>query len=177
MKLSVLVLLPVVNFRVNLVMKSASSFSKTKGEAISKSFFMPITARYRVDKTEKRQPRRKGKHLRLHNVCPLLRHPQNDADLEPHPHMQSDAQIASRFTPLALRSDWFRCRCRDWRGAHRSAGGHRVDFLAMLLTVKFVDGLPLARFEYVLERHGVPVPRQTLARWVIGAAEIGRAHV
>lgn len=44
------------------------------------------------------------------------------------------------------------------------------DFLAMLLTVKFVDGLPLARFEYVLDRHGVPVPRQTLARWVIGAA-------
>ena len=81
-------LLPVVNFRVNLVMKSASSFSKTKGEAISKSFFMPITARYGVDKTEKRQPRRKAKHLRLHNVCPLLRHPQNDADLEPHPHSQ-----------------------------------------------------------------------------------------
>ena len=48
---------------------------------------MPITARYRVDKTEKRQPRRKGKHLRLHNVCPLLRHPQNDADLEPHPQV------------------------------------------------------------------------------------------
>ena len=47
---------------------------------------MPITARYGVDKTEKRQPRRKAKHLRLHNVCPLLRHPQNDADLEPHPH-------------------------------------------------------------------------------------------
>ena len=89
MKLSVLVLLPVVNFRVNLVMKSASSFSKTKGEAISKSFFMPITARYGVDKTEKRQPRRKAKHLRLHNVCPLLRHPQNDADLEPHPQVCS----------------------------------------------------------------------------------------
>ena len=48
---------------------------------------MPITARYGVDKTEKRQPRRKAKHLRLHNVCPLLRHPQNDADLEPHPHL------------------------------------------------------------------------------------------
>lgn len=47
-----------------------------------------------------------------------------------------------------------------------------ADFLAMLLTVKFVDGLPLARFEYVLERHGVPVPRQTLARWVIGAAAL-----
>ena len=28
----------------------------------------------------------------------------------------------------------------------------------------------LARFEYVLARHGVSVPRQTLARWVIGAS-------
>jgi transposase len=41
--------------------------------------------------------------------------------------------------------------------------------LAMLLTTKYVDGLPLARFEKVLARHFVPVPRQTLARWVIGA--------
>ena len=31
---------------------------------------------------------------------------------------------------------------------------------------------PLARFEYVLDRHGVPVPRQTLARWVIGCADV-----
>lgn len=46
------------------------------------------------------------------------------------------------------------------------------DFLAMLLIVKFIDGLPLARFEYVLERHGVKVPRQTLARWVIGASHL-----
>ena len=41
--------------------------------------------------------------------------------------------------------------------------------LAMLLTTKYVDGLPLARFEKVLARHNVTVPRQTLARWVIGA--------
>ena len=41
--------------------------------------------------------------------------------------------------------------------------------LAMLLTTKYVDGLPLARFEKVLARHDVLVPRQTLARWVIGA--------
>ncbi len=41
--------------------------------------------------------------------------------------------------------------------------------LAMLLTTKYVDGLPLARFEKVLARHDVVVPRQTLARWVIGA--------
>lgn len=42
--------------------------------------------------------------------------------------------------------------------------------LAMLLTTKYVDGLPLARFEKVLARHDVLVPRQTLARWVIGAS-------
>jgi transposase len=39
--------------------------------------------------------------------------------------------------------------------------------LAMLLTNKYVDGLPLHRFEKVLGRHGVDIPRQTLARWVI----------
>jgi transposase len=44
--------------------------------------------------------------------------------------------------------------------------------LAMLLVAKFVDGLPMARFEYVLGRHGMPVPRQTLARWVIGASAV-----
>ncbi|MEO7953000.1 MAG: IS66 family transposase [Polaromonas sp.] len=47
-----------------------------------------------------------------------------------------------------------------------------ADFLAMLIAVKFVDGMPLARFEHVLERHGVPVPRQTLARWVIGCSHL-----
>jgi len=47
-----------------------------------------------------------------------------------------------------------------------------VDFLAMLLAVKFVDGMPLARFENVLERHDAPVPRQTLARWVIGSSGV-----
>lgn len=46
------------------------------------------------------------------------------------------------------------------------------DLLAMLLTVKYVDGLPLARFEQVLARSGVTVPRQTLARWVIGTAKL-----
>lgn len=44
------------------------------------------------------------------------------------------------------------------------------DFLAMLLVTKYVDGLPLYRFESILERHGAIVPRQTLARWVIGAS-------
>ena len=46
------------------------------------------------------------------------------------------------------------------------------DFLTMLLITKYIDGLPLARFEYVLDRHGVKVPRQTLARWVIGASHL-----
>jgi len=46
------------------------------------------------------------------------------------------------------------------------------DLLTMLLIVKYIDGLPLARFEHVLDRHGVKVPRQTLARWVIGAATL-----
>jgi hypothetical protein len=36
----------------------------------------------------------------------------------------------------------------------------------MLLTVKYVDGLPLARFENVLARHGVPVPRASV--WRVG---------
>lgn len=43
--------------------------------------------------------------------------------------------------------------------------------LAMLLTIKYVDGLPLYRFEKVLARHGVDLPRQTLARWVIQCGE------
>lgn len=47
-----------------------------------------------------------------------------------------------------------------------------ANFLAMLLTVKFVDGLPLTRFGKVLGRHGVPVPDQTLARWVIGSSQV-----
>ena len=45
------------------------------------------------------------------------------------------------------------------------------DLLAMLLTTKYADALPLARFEHVLARSGVTVPRQTLARWVIGASK------
>ena len=39
--------------------------------------------------------------------------------------------------------------------------------LAMLLTTQYVDGLPLHRFETVLSRHGIDIPRQTLARWII----------
>lgn len=43
--------------------------------------------------------------------------------------------------------------------------------LAMLLTTKYVDGLPLHRFEKVLGRHGIDISRQTLARWVILCGE------
>jgi transposase len=43
--------------------------------------------------------------------------------------------------------------------------------LAMLLTTKYVDGLPLHRFEKVLGRHGIDIPRQTLACWVIQCGE------
>jgi hypothetical protein len=43
--------------------------------------------------------------------------------------------------------------------------------LAMRLTAKYVDGLPLHRFEKVLGRHGLDIPLQTLARWVIQCGE------
>ncbi|MET3139635.1 transposase, partial [Undibacterium sp. GrIS 1.2] len=32
-----------------------------------------------------------------------------------------------------------------------------TDLLAMLLAVKFIDGMPLARFEIVLARHGIRI--------------------
>jgi len=47
-----------------------------------------------------------------------------------------------------------------------------ADFLAMLVVVKFVDGLPLVRVSKVLDRHGVPVPDQTLGRWVIAVGKL-----
>lgn len=43
--------------------------------------------------------------------------------------------------------------------------------LAMLLTTKYVDSLPLHRFETVLSRHGVDIHRQTFARWIIQCGE------
>src|SRR5690606_20723584 len=43
--------------------------------------------------------------------------------------------------------------------------------LAMLLTIKYADGIPLYRFEKMLSRHGIDIPRQTLARWVIQCGE------
>jgi transposase len=41
----------------------------------------------------------------------------------------------------------------------------------MLLTTKYVDGLPLHCFEKVLGRHGINIPYQTLAGWVIQCGE------
>jgi hypothetical protein len=57
------------------------------------------------------------------------------------------------------------------RGRRRKSNAS-VDFLALLLTTKFVDGLPLTRFGKMLLRHHAPVPDQTLARWVIGCAGV-----
>ena len=42
--------------------------------------------------------------------------------------------------------------------------------LAMLLTNKYVDGLPLHRVT-VLSRYGIDIPRQILARWIIQCVE------
>jgi transposase len=47
-----------------------------------------------------------------------------------------------------------------------------ADLLAMIATAKYVDGVPLARFEKVLERHGMPISRQTQARWMIGVGQL-----
>jgi transposase len=44
--------------------------------------------------------------------------------------------------------------------------------LAMMLTVKYADGLPLNRLAKVLARHGVMVPRQSLARAVIETSKV-----
>lgn len=47
-----------------------------------------------------------------------------------------------------------------------------ADFLAMLLAVKFVDGLPLAGFECVLGRHGFPVEDvEALLPWNVKLAQ------
>ena len=43
--------------------------------------------------------------------------------------------------------------------------------LAMVLSTKYADGIPLYRFEKMLSRHGIDIPRQTLARWVIQCGE------
>lgn len=44
--------------------------------------------------------------------------------------------------------------------------------LSLLLTAKYVDGIPLHRFEKVCARHGFEASRNTLARWVIAGSEL-----
>ncbi len=39
--------------------------------------------------------------------------------------------------------------------------------LAMLLIIKYLDGLPPHRFESVRSWHGIELSRQTLVRWMI----------
>lgn len=43
--------------------------------------------------------------------------------------------------------------------------------LAMLMTMKYADGLPLNRIEDIFARYGLKVPRVTQARWMIQSAE------
>lgn len=44
--------------------------------------------------------------------------------------------------------------------------------LALLMTAKYVDGIPLHRFEQVCARHGFEASRNTLARWIIACSEL-----
>ena len=39
--------------------------------------------------------------------------------------------------------------------------------LAYIVTRKYQDGLPLYRLESIFERHGISIPRSTMARWII----------
>lgn len=52
-----------------------------------------------------------------------------------------------------------------------SRSNFSAGLLAMMAVVKYVDGLPLARFEKVLARHKVEVPRQSMARAMIKLAQ------
>lgn len=44
--------------------------------------------------------------------------------------------------------------------------------LALLITAKYVDGIPLHRFEKVCARYGFEASRNTLARWIIACSEL-----
>lgn len=46
------------------------------------------------------------------------------------------------------------------------------DLLAWCLLAKYADALPLYRQEGIFKRYGVDLPRNTLARWVIGCSEL-----
>ena len=54
------------------------------------------------------------------------------------------------------------------RNREHSIGDQAVTLnVGFMERLQYVDGLPLHRFEKVLGRHGIDIPRQTLARWVI----------
>lgn len=73
----------------------------------------------------------------------------------------------------------YACRCGDTAPKTAAMPAQPIpksnaspSLLAMLLTVKYVDGLPLHRFERVLNRHAIDIPRQTLARWVMQCGDL-----
>ena len=86
------------------------------------------------------------RNIRLRYGCPG-----NDASVEGHSQAPITASLPAQPLPKTNASS---------------------DFLAMMITAKFVDGLPLTRFEAVLARYGMPVPRQTLARWTIAVGRL-----
>ena len=45
------------------------------------------------------------------------------------------------------------------------------ELLAAIVVSKYADGLPLYRMEDIFKRQGIDLPRQTMARWVVAAAE------
>ena len=47
-----------------------------------------------------------------------------------------------------------------------------INTLANILTLKYVDGLPLYRIEEIIKRSGVEISRDRLSRWVIQLAEL-----
>jgi transposase len=48
------------------------------------------------------------------------------------------------------------------------------ELLADVVTKKYADGLPLYRQEDIWRRHGIELPRQTLARWIVTSSEACR---
>lgn len=45
------------------------------------------------------------------------------------------------------------------------------ELLAAIIVSKYADGLPLYRMEDIFKRQGIDLPRQTMARWVVAAAQ------
>jgi hypothetical protein len=45
------------------------------------------------------------------------------------------------------------------------------ELLAAIIVSKYTDGLPLYRMEDIFKRQGIDLPRQTMARWVVAAAQ------